>query len=150
MQSMIGSTRHLLLCFLFTIIVSNFLFAQNSAVKSKNDSTKFFKVDDKNPEFPSGENAMLCFLQNNLNIQILQSIQNSGLIVASFLVDTTGDVLDVKIIKPLNPSAENEFMRVIKLMPKWKPGEFKNKIVPVTMNLPLRLPYDPKNWKCIN
>jgi protein TonB len=74
-------------------------------------------------------------------------VNKVGLIVAQFTIDTTGTIREIKIIRGIDKIADNELIRIIKMMPPWKPGEQLNKKVKVFMNLPLRLPYENKNCR---
>ena len=96
------------------------------------------------PIFPGGEKELFCFINKNINLEKLKSIDTVGQAFASFIIDTTGEIKDIKIIKSLNPIVDKELLRIISLMPKWTPGKQSDKLVPVSISLPLRIPYENK------
>ena len=61
-----------------------------------------------------------------------------GTVYVSFIVRTDGSVTDVKILRGIGSGCDEEAMRVVKLMPKWNPGEEKSKAVDVIFNLPIK------------
>ena len=62
----------------------------------------------------------------------------SGTVVVSFVVETDGAIDDIKVLKPLGGGCTEEAVRVVKLMPKWKPGKNQGHAVRVAFNLPIR------------
>ena len=75
------------------------------------------------PQFPGGEKAMQQFIRENLHYPEIARVQNiTGAIHIYFVIQFNGIVRDVKVIKGLQPDLDNEAVRVIRLMPLWKPG----------------------------
>ena len=60
-----------------------------------------------------------------------------GRILLQFKINEDGSVSDVKVVRGVNPDLDNEAIRVVSLSPKWKPGEYEGKIVPVTYTFPV-------------
>ena len=54
-----------------------------------------------------------------------------------FEVDTDGTVLNPKILRDIGGGCGEEALRIVRLMPKWKPGRFYGKVVKTTFNLPI-------------
>lgn len=82
-------------------------------------------ISDEVPAFPGGDTALKCHYKTNLNRKIVLDSTNAGLYVVRFTVDTAGNVSDAEIAKapPASTSAaQQEVIRVTKLMPKWIPG----------------------------
>jgi protein TonB len=50
-----------------------------------------------------------------------------GKVMVSFIVNKDGSVADIKVLKSVNPYLDAEALRVMKMMPKWKPGQEKGK-----------------------
>ena len=92
---------------------------------------------------------MLKFIEKNLNKSIVSdSTLTKGSVVISFSVDTTGIISDFTIVRTYNQYVDKEFLRVLKLMPKWKSGENwsgnKNDSFKKTKNkysIPLKIPF---------
>lgn len=82
-----------------------------------------FRVVEQIPEFPGGMGAFIKWLSANLKYP--ESAKNrkiQGKVVVSFIVNKDGSISDEKVMKGINPLLDREALRVIKLMPKWKPG----------------------------
>lgn len=105
---------------------------------------------DRAPIYPgcNGDNAELkaCFSQKvseyvyqNFNFDTtvnLTYLEGKHRVVALFIIDTDGEVFDVRVRAP-HPGLERELKRVIKALPKMVPGEHDGKKVNVTYSLPI-------------
>ena len=99
----------------------------------------FVSVEEM-PEFVGGEVAMQKFIQNNLKSPAARpGYPTRGKVSISFMVNIDGAITDVSLLGGLYgcPACNAEAIRVIKLMPKWKPGKQNGRIVPVQFNLPI-------------
>lgn len=98
-----------------------------------------FTVVETMPEFPGGQEAMLKFLVDNISYPEearLKKIQ--GRVFVSFIVEKDGKVGNVKILRGIGGGCDEEALRVVGLMPNWKPGEQRGQAVRVAFNLPIR------------
>jgi TonB family protein len=97
---------------------------------------KTYTIVDQIPEFP-GDLAE--FLGNNIVMpdELLRS-GKGGTVYISFIIDETGSVVDVKVLKGIGKEADAEALRVVRLMPRWKPGRKDGIAVRVQFNMPLR------------
>lgn len=74
-------------------------------------------------EFPGGKGEYIKFLQANISYpQKAMDNNESGLVYVSFDVEEDGSVTDVKVERSVSPSLDAEALRVMKMMPKWKPA----------------------------
>ena len=90
------------------------------------------------PEFPGGENAMLKYLSNNIKYPVDAREANiTGIVYLSFIVDKEGEIKNIEILKGIGGGCEEEAMRVIKNMKKWKPGKQNGQSVNVQFKLPV-------------
>ena len=55
----------------------------------------------------------------------------------NFVIEKDGSITDVKVLRGVDPALDKEAIRVIKSMPKWKPGKQRGKPVRVSFNLPI-------------
>lgn len=97
-------------------------------------------VVEEMPQFGKGEADLMAYLGRN--IRYPSKARNAGiegLVVVTFVVTAAGDVQDLKIAKGLGHGTEEEVIRVVKAMPKWKPGKQNGRAVPVRYTLPIRL-----------
>ncbi|WP_343673396.1 energy transducer TonB [Chitinophaga sp.] len=92
------------------------------------------------PSFPGGEEALLKFLHDNVNYpRVAQENEIQGIVSVQFVVDKQGNISDVKTIGAVKGGGlEEESIRVVKKMPKWKPGKQNGEAVSVQFNLPVR------------
>ncbi|MES2726159.1 MAG: energy transducer TonB [Bacteroidota bacterium] len=90
------------------------------------------------PEFIGGEDSLVAFIENNLTTpKKLAQHDITGKIIVHFFVETDGSITDVKILKGIGNEWDEEAVRVVKLMPKWKAGSLMNKPIKVRMTLPI-------------
>lgn len=111
----------------------------NKSHKKSNAKNEVYDVCDKSAEFPGGFNAMLSFISSTLEYP-QQSKENNveGRVLVKFIVEKDGSISNVEILKGLDEYCNQEAMRVIKAMPRWKPGENKNKVVRQQFAIPIR------------
>ena len=99
---------------------------------------EIFVVVEQQPEFPGGTTALMKFLGDNIKYPVIaQENGIQGRVIANFVVERDGSISDVQIIRGQDPSLDKEAVRVIKTMPKWKPGQQRGKPVRVRFTLPV-------------
>lgn len=97
-----------------------------------------FQVVEQNPEFPGGMAALGQYLGKNLKYPAAASRANvSGKVFLTFVVNTDGSIQDIQVLKGLGFGCDEEAQRVVKGMPKWKPGKQSGRNVRVKYNLPI-------------
>ncbi len=101
------------------------------------DSAIFRRIDQM-PEFPGGIPAIADYLgKNTVYPERARQANIEGRVVVKFIIDTDGSVTDVTVVKYVDTLLDNEAVRVIRSMPKWKPGMDKGKKVRVYYNMPV-------------
>lgn len=102
------------------------------------DEDEVFIVVEEDPEFPGGLTALSQFIADNIKYPQLAKENNiTGRVFVSFVVEKDGRVGQVKILRDIGGGCGNEAVRVVKLMPKWKPGKQRGKPVRTQFNLPV-------------
>lgn len=97
-----------------------------------------YVVVDQMPEYPGGLDSLYRFLTENINYPIeAQEKGIQGRVFINFIIDTDGSVTDVYILKGVDPSLDNEALRVVKMMPDWTPGIQDGEKVRVSFTLPI-------------
>ena len=97
----------------------------------------FIQVDE-DPEFPGGIDALQKFIEDSLRYPRLAAENGiSGKVYVTFVVNTDGTVQNPRVIRDIGGGCGAEAIRIVKLMPKWKPGIQKGKAVRVQYNLPV-------------
>ena len=119
----------------------------NLAVYMKRDTdTKATPVVEEQASFPGGFPAMLEFLSKNLNYPekaALNGIQ--GKVFVECTIDVDGTIVDVNVVQSVNPDLDKEAIRVIKLMPKWKPAKQNGKLVRIKTTIPINFKLTDSN-----
>lgn len=96
------------------------------------------------PIFPGGEKAIEAFLNENLQYPekaLRDSIE--GVVYVNYVIDTTGEIIDIKIVRSLNEIFDAEALRLVESLPNYsepgiqwgKPRQF-NYTIPVRFKLP--------------
>ena len=90
------------------------------------------------PEYPGGMGELGKLLNSNLKYPLI-SFENGvqGEVLVQFVVDKEGNVEEVTVFKGVDPYLDAEALRVIKMMPKWKPGKHEGKEVNVKCTIPV-------------
>ena len=102
------------------------------------DEQQIFQVVEENPEFPGGMKECMKFLNNNIKYpQISQENGVQGRVIVQFVVNADGTIVDPVVVRGVDPYLDKEALRVIKLMPKWKPGKQRGKAVRVRYTQPV-------------
>lgn len=96
-----------------------------------------FIVDERNPEFPGGSEALKKFLARNLNTPSDLEDGEKKIVRIRFKVDKDGSVNTFEIITSGGNEFDNEVVRVCKKMPHWIPAHQNGINVPVSYVLPL-------------
>lgn len=89
------------------------------------------------PEFPGGEAAMKAFIEKNFEYP-RKALKNGveGQVLVSFVVDKTGEVTDIKVVRDIGWGCGQEAVRLLRIMPRWTPGFNDDNPVKVRYSLP--------------
>ena len=89
------------------------------------------------PQFPGGDQAMMKFVSENVQYpEEAKEKEISGRVLVGFIVEKDGSVNEVKIVRGIGGGCDEEAVRVVKAMPKWKPGKQDGKTVRVSYTMP--------------
>lgn len=102
----------------------------------KNDT--IYKVVEQMPEYPGGTAKMLTFISEN--IKYPQSAMEKGIegkCFIQFVIDVDGSITNVELMRGFDEECDAEALRVVNLMPKWKPGKNEGKPVRVHYVIPI-------------
>lgn len=93
---------------------------------------------DQGPEFPGGNAALLQFISQNLNFPDWGDIMPlKSRLTIKFVVTENGSIGDVKIIRSINPEVDQEVIRVVRMLPRFTPGQIAGKPANVWFTLPI-------------
>jgi len=98
-----------------------------------------FVVVESMPEFPGGQQALFKYLSENVKYPVIaQENGIQGRVICQFVVNKDGSIVDVEVVRSGgDASLDKEAIRVIKTMPKWKPGKQRGKPVRVKYTVPV-------------
>lgn len=100
---------------------------------------EIFQVVENAPAFPGGDGARMKFLQDNIRYPAMARESGiQGTVYVTFVVERSGAVTDVKILRGIGGGCDEEAVRVVKNMPKWEPGKQRGKPVRVQFNMPIK------------
>ena len=106
------------------------------------DTTRIYSINDLEqlPEFPGGMTAMNAFIADSFQYtDTARSSTPGGRIYVSFVVERTGAVTQVKVLRGLNAALNAEAVRVVSSMPPWTPAKyFGGTVVACRMTIPIR------------
>ena len=99
---------------------------------------------ERHPEFPGGMTALESFLRQHVQYPgEAAKAKVQGRVFVNFVIDTLGQVGQVRVLKGLGYGCDEEAIRVLKFMPNWIPGQQRGKKVNVEYNLPILFPQEP-------
>lgn len=109
--------------------------AEESLSTEKGD----FVLVDELPEFPDGGQAgLMRYLTQHIRYPLFAQHRNlQGNVVCQFMVNEDGSISDVRVLQGVHPVLDNEAVRVLRFMPRWKPGRLHGKPVRVCYSLPV-------------
>lgn len=101
-------------------------------------TAELFEVDVQ-PEYPGGLQEMYKFLGAQIKYpEAARNEKAEGMVVITFVVETDGSLSSFESVKTVRQDFSNEVIRVLKLSPKWKPGQKDGKTVKVKYTLPFK------------
>ncbi|KQS33880.1 energy transducer TonB [Dyadobacter sp. Leaf189] len=117
--------------FLFLIILSGSVYAQQESFQPPR---RVFTVAEHPAQFPGGEEALQKYFSENL---IQPQTRKEQTVVTTFIVNETGVIQDVQVLKPRKKAFNDEAVRVIKNMPAWTPALQSGHVVAYKVELPV-------------
>ena len=111
---------------------------EDEIIEIEEDDEEFFMVVENMPEFPGGDLGLMKFIQKNVRYPAIAKEYNiTGKVYVSFIVDKKGKVTNVKIVRGVDKNLDAEALRVVSLLPKYKPGKQRGKAVRVMFTIPI-------------
>ena len=111
---------------------------EDEIIEIEEDDEEFFMVVENMPEFPGGDLGLMKFIQKNVRYPAIAKEYNiTGKVYVSFIVDKQGKVTNVKIVRGVDKNLDAEALRVVSLLPKYRPGKQRGKAVRVMFTIPI-------------
>ena len=97
-----------------------------------------FMVVEQMPEFPGGIQELMSFLRKNIKYPASAMAKNvQGRVIVQFVVEKDGTPTEFNVLRSVDPDLDAEALRVMKEMPKWKPGMQRGQVVRVKYTVPV-------------
>jgi protein TonB len=97
-----------------------------------------YDIAEIEPSFPGGDEAMAKWIQQNVYYpDEAADMGEQGIVYVKFIVDKDGSVVNAEVRKGVSKALDNEALRIVRMMPKWIPGEQDGKKVRVSFTLPI-------------
>jgi len=126
--------------YLYVIFLLVLPFISNGQSLNEEEKTKgeeVFSIVEQMPEFPGGQEGLFQFLGSHTRYPKEAKANGiTGKVYVNFTVGKEGLIRDIKVIKGVHSLLDAEAVRVVGVMPLWKPGTQKGKPVSVSYNLP--------------
>ena len=121
------------------LLVALALFCCTSAMaQTEVEDDAIFVVVENNPEFPGGSDSLYAYIARNIRYpEAAKKEKIEGRVFVTFVIEKDGQVSSAKILRDIGGGCGEEAIRVVKSMPKWKPGTQNGQPVRVQFNLPV-------------
>ena len=97
-----------------------------------------FDVVEEMPQFPGGNDALMKYLASNVRYpEVAEKAGIQGRVIVTFVVGSDGSISDATILKSVDPSLDQEALRLVNGMPNWTPGKQDGKPVRVKYTIPI-------------
>ena len=102
------------------------------------ETEEIFVVVEEPTEFPGGNDALNKYLSKSIRYpEIAQENGIQGRVIVQFVVEKDGSTAHIEVARGVDPALDKEAVRVVKEMPKWKPGKQRGKPVRTKYTLPV-------------
>ena len=112
--------------------------ASSTIAVDTNDNPLGFQEVESLPEFPGGMSELVQWLTKTLKYPLsAQNAKIEGTVLVAFIINTDGTITTPKIVTSVCDELDNEALRVIRMMPKWKPGKDQGKPCRTYFRIPI-------------
>lgn len=106
--------------------------------KPKRNENEIFKSVEQMPQFPGGDAALMKYIDSHIQYPPEAAKNNiQGRVILQFVVDKTGEIGEVKVVRSVDKDLDKEAVRIVKTLPKFIPGRHKGRAVSVWYTLPV-------------
>jgi periplasmic protein TonB len=108
-------------------------------IETNNEATEtVYNWAEEMPKFPGGDTELRKFFTQQLVYpEIAKRAEVEGKVILSFIVDKSGNIIDVEVAKSIGAGCDEEAMRVLNIMPRWIPGKQNGNPVLTRINIPV-------------
>lgn len=100
---------------------------------------EIFLIVEDQASFPGGEAKLYEFIRNNVKYpQLAKETGIEGTVFVQFVVEKDGTLSNVQALRKIGGGCDEEAIRVVKSMPKWKPGSQRGRNVRCSFTIPIK------------
>ncbi|MBQ9556457.1 MAG: TonB family protein [Muribaculaceae bacterium] len=97
-----------------------------------------YRSAEQMPQFPGGDAALIKYLENHIKYPPMAKENHiQGRVIVQFIVDKTGKIGEVKVVRSVDNDLDKEAVRIVKTLPKFIPGRQNGQPVAVWYTLPV-------------
>ena len=113
-----------------------------------NPEHEVYQIVEQMPHFPNGEEAMMQYIAEQVKYPAeAKKADAQGRVFVGFIVEPDGSLSDFKVLRGIGHGCDEEALRVVESMPKWKPGMQKGKAVRVQYLVPVNFKLETEKTK---
>ena len=116
---------------------------QEQTTVKADTADKMFGLVEEQPSFHGGTPALMKYIKENLRYPNSEKCV-TGRVIVQFTIGKDGTVKDPKVVRGIDPELDEEALRLVRNMPKWKPGKQMGESVKVRYTLPVSFTQDDK------
>ena len=116
-----------------------------SKTDMKPDKNGVYQIVEEMPQFPGGETKLMEYIAKNLTYP--QEAKDKGIdgrVFVAMMIEKDGSVSNVKVLRGIGGGCDEEAVRVISALPKWKPGKMNGEPVRVSYQIPINFKLQEK------
>lgn len=109
-----------------------------SQLVTQDGKEKNTNIDDELPSFPGGDAKLREWIKKNMKYP--SYAKNNGIegqVLVVFIVEKDGSISNAEVSWGVDPSLDQEALRIVNKMPKWKPGTQNGVAMRVKYRLPI-------------
>ena len=107
-----------------------------------------YQIVEQMPEFPNGQEALMLYIAKQVKYPAeAKKAGAQGRVFIGFIVEPDGSLSDFKVLRGIGHGCDEEALRVVKSMPKWKPGMQRGKAVRVQYLVPVNFKLETEKTK---
>ena len=113
--------------------------------RDESDEPEVYMIVDEMPEFPGGDKELYQFIADNVKYPAEAKEKGiKGRVFVNFIVEPDGSVSDIKVLRGIGSGCDEEAVRVVESMPKFKPGIQYGEAVRVSYTVPVNFRLEDK------
>ena len=117
----------------------------------KRNENEIVKSVEQMPQFPGGDAALIKYLDSHIQYPPEAAKNNiQGRVILQFVVDKTGEIGEVKVVRSVDKDLDKEAIRFVKTLPKFIPGRQNGQAVAVWYTLPVTFKLPQKGNEGLN